>query len=342
MKLRTFLFAPLFAVSVSTAYGQLAPFVSSCAEDAKIAAPKRQSIDGAAGKFIQTLFGSSPAAAFDAMSTEGRRVTSRDEVAALANAVIQLFFTDPQHARVGDPAIARIQNTYLLTPRGKSPGRLICSSNLSKPEYTASMVAADLPEQAYVIASTRGINNDITLTLWLVPEQNQWRVQGVWSNASTMVDKDSVQLRELARNEASRGHAFNAALLLTAAGQLAARGPDFESGILQAISTDLSELVVPADVKGQPPFLWKDANRTWKVINVGPIAIGGKIYVMIVHEVERWQTDSQVDGWNRELLADFKKRFPEYSAVFAGLVARARESGTNRGYGTVEESGSTK
>ena len=107
------------------------------------------------------------------------------------------------------------------------------------------MVAADLPEQAYVLASTRGINNDITLTLWLIPEQNQWKVQNVWTNASTMVDKNSVQLRQLARNEASRGHAFNAALLFNAAGQLAARGPNFEAGIMQSISKDLSELVVP-------------------------------------------------------------------------------------------------
>lgn len=78
------------------------------------------------------------------------------------------------------------------------------------------------------------------------------------------------------------------------------------------------------------------------MLNVGPIAVGGKIYVMILQEIQRWQTDSQIDGWNRELLADFKKRFPEYSVVFAGLVVRARESGTSRGYGTIEKYGAAK
>ena len=75
----------------------------------------------------------------------------------------------------------------------------------------------------------------------------------------------------------------------------------------------------------------------YKVLSVGPIAIAGKIYVVIVHEVSPWQSDNQVDGWNKELLKYFKSRFPEYSDVFAGLVARAVEQGSNRGYGTVEE-----
>jgi hypothetical protein len=70
---------------------------------------------------------------------------------------------------------------------------------------------------------------------------------------------------------------------------------------------------------------------------VGPIAVGGKIYVILVHEVSPWQSNDQVDGWNKLLLGFVKQRFPEYSDMFAGLVARAVERGSNRGYGTVEE-----
>ena len=58
---------------------------------------------------------------------------------------------------------------------------------------------------------------------------------------------------------------------------------------------------------------------------------------MIAHEVPQIQTDGQVDRWNKELLAYFKSHFPEYSDVFAGIVIRAHERGTNRGFGTVEE-----
>jgi hypothetical protein len=156
-------------------------------------------------------------------------------------------------------------------------------------------------------------------------------------NVSTLADKDSIQLWQLARAQQAREHSFNAALLYAAAAQTADRGPNFQLGITQSISDDSSKLIVPADIKGQPPFLWKNGETTYKVMSVGPIAVGGKIYVIIVHEVSPWQSDGQVDAENKEMLSYFKRHFPEYSDAFAGLVARAIERGSNRGYGTVEE-----
>ena len=73
-------------------------------------------------------------------------------------------------------------------------------------------------------------------------------------------------------------------------------------------------------------------------MQVGPIAIGGKLYVAIGHDVAPWQNDEQVDGWNRVLITYFKRQFPEYSDIFFGIVIRAYERGSNRGYGTVEDS----
>ena len=39
---------------------------------------------------------------------------------------------------------------------------------------------------------------------------------------------------------------------------------------------------------------------------------------------------------NQELIAAFKKAYPEYLDVFAGLVVAAREAGGTRGYRTVD------
>jgi hypothetical protein len=161
-------------------------------------------------------------------------------------------------------------------------------------------------------------------------------------NVSTLADKDSLQLWALARTQQARQHSFNAALLYAAAAQTADRGPNFQLGIALSISDEMSKLTAPPEIQGQPPFFWKNGETTYKVASVGPIAVGGKIYVVIVHEVSPWQSDEQVDGWNKDLLRYFKHRFPEYSDFFAGLVARATERGSNRGYGTVEELSSTK
>jgi hypothetical protein len=130
---------------------------------------------------------------------------------------------------------------------------------------------------------------------------------------------------------------LDAALLYAAGAQVANRGPNFQMGVTQFFSQDAAKLALPSEIQGPPPFTWKNGATTYKVVNLGPIAVGGKIYVMIIHEVSPWRSDEQVDGWNKELLSFFKKRFPEYSHAFAGLVARALEHGTNRGYGTLEE-----
>ena len=177
----------------------------------------------------------------------------------------------------------------------------------------------------------------LAIAVWLVPERNGWKVQSFRANVSTLADKDSKQLWELARAQQALKHSFNAALLYAAAAQTANRGPSFQLGIMQSISNQMSSLTVPDEIKGQPPFLWKNGETTYKVATVGPMAIGGKIYVVMNHEVSPWQTNEQVDGWNKELLSYFKHRFPEYSDAFAGLVARATERGSNRGFGTVEE-----
>ncbi len=331
----------LIAASIPQARAQTL-FATSCAEDSEIEATKRQAVDNSATKFLQTLFSANPTAAFDALSTEGRKSAKREDFPGLANAIIRKFFTDEHNAVLSRLKDTRVQKTYLLNLKGKSPGNIVCGRSLSSPDGWASLAASDIPEQAYVLITAPATNNEITFTLWLVPEQSQSKIQSIWTNVSTLADKGALQVWQLARAQSAQGHQFNAALLLSAAADLALRGPNFQAGITQSISKDMSTLTLPAEISGPPPFTWKSPDHTWKVLNAGPLAIGGKIYVLLIHEVQPWQTDAQVDGWNKQLLVYFKKRFPEYSGAFAGLVARARERGTNRGFGTVEELGSPK
>jgi hypothetical protein len=309
-----------------------APFAFSCAEDTHVDQGKKQPIDSVAMNFVQAMLGPRPSAAFDSMSKAGQAETTREKFDAMAGGIVRQF----------EPKNVTLQHTYLIDLKGKSPGRVVCATDLSKPEGWESLSAADVPEQAHVLLSAETRNNKLAFVVWLVPEPSEWKVQSFRLNISTLADRDSLQLWELARTQQGRQHSFNAALLYAAAVQTADRGPNFRSGIAQSISDEMSKLTVPVEIQGQPPFFWKNGEATYKVASVGPIAVGGKTYVVIVHEVSPWQSDEQVDGWNKELLSYFKHRFPEYSDFFAGLVARATERGTNRGYGTVEEITPTK
>jgi len=106
------------------------------------------------------------------------------------------------------------------------------------------------------------------------------------------------------RREA-KGHTFNAALLYASAAQTANRGPNVQ-------------------ISGQPPFYRKSGNDAFKILNVGPIAVAGKIYVTINDEVSPWKTNAEVDGWNKNLIAYFKHRFPEYSSIRRSRDSRTR------------------
>ena len=177
----------------------------------------------------------------------------------------------------------------------------------------------------------------MAITLFLIPEQTGWKVQGFWLNVSTLGNKDSFQLLEAARKQEQQGHNFNATVLLAAAGQLSGRGLNFQLALTDTIAQEFARLGRPAELSGEAPFLWRNGDVTWKVLNVGAIAIGGKIYLMISHEVGPIQTEDQVDGWNKQLLTYFKGRNPEYADIFDGLVASANERGTTREFRTIDE-----
>jgi hypothetical protein len=317
----------VLALSITQASCQ-APFVSSCAEDAHLDTIARNAIDSAAMNFVQTMLGPNPAAAFDLFSKDGQVGTNRQQLEGVAATILRPY----------DPKNVTVEHTYVITLKGNSPGRVVCSSDLSQPNGWESLAVKSVSQQAHVSLSADTRNNKLAFVAWLVSEQNAWRVQSFWVNVSALADKGSIQLWELARAQQTRGHTFNAALLYAAARQTANRGPNFQLGIAQSIADDMSKLTVPTEIQGQPPFVWGSGENTYKVTNVGPIAVGGKIYVTIAHEVPPSRSDKQMDAVNRELIGHFKHRFPEYSDVFAGIVARAIERGSTRGYGTVDES----
>jgi len=99
----------------------------------------------------------------------------------------------------------------------------------------------------------------------------------------------------------------------------------------------MGEVPRPHVLQGRPPFIWNFDKSTFKVLNVGPTGIGGKIYLVVDHEIAPWAEDKEADRENRNLMAEFAKAYPEYKEAFAGLVVRAHERGGPRGFGTVEE-----
>jgi hypothetical protein len=179
-------------------------------------------------------------------------------------------------------------------------------------------------------------NNGIAFTLWLIAEQ-EWRVEYFQITPSSMVGKTASDMWALARKEQNSKHMFNAAVLYATANQLAYRGPNYQLGIDPEIKKEMSKLQVPRELQGNPPFAWKFGDDSFKIVNVSPIGVGGKIYLTITQEIAPWGAEQDADQRNRVLILDFIRAVPEYVSVFAGLVVGASEAGGHRLFRTVYE-----
>ncbi len=110
------------------------------------------------------------------MSEDGKRNGTPEQLKTMATEMfqkMQLRNPSPMH-------------TYLIELEGKSPGRVICGTNFSRPDDWESLETANVPEQAYVLIFAKMVNNLMVVSVWLVPEQGRWKVQSFWMNAASI------------------------------------------------------------------------------------------------------------------------------------------------------------
>jgi hypothetical protein len=316
------------------AFGSTSPlqaiqaFVATCKTDDEIAAKERDSVDQVALKFVQDAVGPDPSTAYASFTSDAKGSVHLDQFVTAFQTGIK---------PIGPFKDLRVTHTYIATVTGGNQEQRVVCRNLSSPESWVAVNAKPGPAEAHVLVEGQTVNNTVVFVIWLIPEQGNWRVQYVDYATAEMVGKSAVDLRKMAETEWKRQHNFNAYILSETALQLADRGPFFQLGIRPEIDKQIAELDRPIDLQGRPPFTWHFEKSTFKVLNVGAIGVGGKIYLIIDHEIEPWTEDKQADRQNRELMASFLKTYPEYKDAFAGLVVRAHERGGNRGYGTVDE-----
>jgi hypothetical protein len=112
-------------------------------------------MDKSAMAFAGLLLGPNPSAAYDVFSKEGQQSTTRERIDAAG----QMF------SRQFEPKNLSVQHTYLVNLFGKSPGRLMCGTDFTKPGGWESVAAADIPEQGYVMLSADMTNGHLAIAI---------------------------------------------------------------------------------------------------------------------------------------------------------------------------------
>jgi hypothetical protein len=304
------------------------PFAGSCKTDSEISAKDLAAVDKAAIGFVQDALGPNPAAAYSNFTAEAKQNVNSEKFVSVFKQGVQ---------PMGPFKNLRVAHTYLAQVTGGSEEQRVVCGNLSSPETWVAVNAKPGPAQAHVIVEAQTLNNSWAFVLWLLPEEGNWHIQYSQAMATAMVGKTAEDLQRMAESEMHENHDFNAYILYTTALQLAARGPFLQLGIQPEIQKGLESLKPPPVLQGRLPFDWQLGQASFKILNVGPIGVGQKIYLQIDQEIEPWADNNDADKKNHELISAFSKSFPEYKHAFAGLVARAHERGGNRLFGTVSE-----
>jgi len=301
------------------------PAATSCKHNDEIVGGERAAVDDAALRFVKALTSADPAAAWPTMSAEAQRTVSAEQLTTFSQQITQ---------STGSLNDLRVVDTYLVSVLG--PATQVICGDLSRPEERVIVASAAVPKQGHVIIRAAGRNNDWVFVIWLTSD-GDWRVHYFHFTAMSIVGKSAQDFRALARAEQDVGHRFNATLLYMTAAQLAYRGPNLQWGILPEIQKEMAALDRPQLLQGQVPFTWKLGSESFRILRLGPIGVGGKIYLIITQELSPWPQDSGADLKNRQLISEIKHAIPEYAAVFAGLVIAAQEKDGNHGFRTVDD-----
>lgn len=301
----------------------------NCTQDDEIGSSLRVAIDDAAMSFATALLGPTPDAAYPMMTTEAHATVTREGLSAnVGSAIGGLRPFAPPH----------ISHTYFVQSIGFGPNTRAMCGLLTNNAWVSVEIKPGQSE-AHVVITTATRNNDWALTLRLLQEDGQWRVQYFHINASSLVGLSPETLLAQARRERDEGHAFNAAMLYVATRSISERGPSFQLAIEQSLSEDSETFRMPAELSGNPPFRWQLQGTSYDVGGVQVVGVDGHLGLIFLLPRSTWPSDHDADLGNRTFINAFVAAHPDYSRAFHFLVARALRPDGAGGFGTVYEDG---
>lgn len=310
-------------------------FYYNCHDANEIDAKTMTAITAESLKFSRAAFDGESAKAFDELTQEAKKNTSLDQLAVILQGIKSAGPYEDLH----------VQRVMTITGYGHTDqptGIADCAKDRSLTESNVRVATSNVREQAYALVSAKGSQESWIATLWLIPNSGKWQVQSLQITRGTAAGKTAAELVASAREENQGGHPLNAGILYAAAGATASHGPIYHTGLEDAIQQEAQQILPPEEFRGNLPHILKGAGGPFSIVLISPAAISGKLYVVISQEVSPWKDSREVEQKNRSLIKVFAGRFPEYSAVFSGLVVEATERGGTNGWRTVLDNSAIK
>ncbi len=295
---------------------------AACLKDDEIDAAKRDAAAAAARAFYDRVL-KGDATAHDALTDEAKKLVTADAFAQMMRTI----------AGNGPYEDMRLANAY--HPTVSEPQRATCAADGALKSVSVSAIPD--ATQIHTILEARTRNNDWAFTAWMMEQDGAWRVHAFYVAPASLVGLGPAELFAMAEAQQTKGHTFSARLLYAVARGVADRGPNIDLGIGNDIATALAKQTPPVELEGAPPFKWKLDGTTFDVEFVALVGTDKRLGLMLLHRDPAWdgKDTGRAERRNKRLIDAFVKTHPEYKEVFAYIVARILEPGTDTGWGTV-------
>lgn len=283
-----------------------------CVANGNVSGDDRKAVIAAAHALADPILAGDGLAAFRTLSNEARSLTSEAELTALAGMLA-----------VGRDKPVAVSGVYMLDAGDARPDDFVdCRDTAPADDWVAVRVFANGHRQAQVVLSIVTPNNDLALRVLLGWRDGAWRRDAVSFGVTTAAGRTGLELFALGKKQLEAGHELNAHLLLSTASQMIDRGAGMDLQASPALRDAMKSYEAPSGFDGAA-YRWTLNGREHRVRSITLIALGGKIGIVMDHEISPWPGDDGADLADRQLTDAFMAAHPEWAESFAFVAAKA-------------------
>jgi len=275
------------------------PQTTICHEQSDILPADRSAIETAALSFVGHLRRGETNDALQSMTTQGRENSRPEQWQQLRETLAVV----PQETPFA------VEHTYYVSTWG------LPSDGITTPCNTAAVSVARAGKTAHVVLTAAIGGGEQSVIVWLERERGAWRVRGLVTGISAIGSHDGQALWDMARDQRSRGHLFNARILYAAAHDTLMRGTFLQTRRFQEFNADYATLPLPPEFVGASPFTWTLGQETFVVTFVTYSGYDDGVMIDVQQRQPSWEGPDAAEEHNRRLIAALNAAHPEWTEI---------------------------
>lgn len=285
---------------------RIGPVFSVCRADSEMSQAEYSEVANLSIDAVRKMRAGEADAVYQMMSTDARAITDRD-------ALVQLART------VGAPELKgeiTARHVFRIFALGGSTGNVMCNT----PKGTAFLARGGGMRTAFAEVVEPVSGAERSWVVWLQQERGAWRIRALHTEVTAIAGHSGAHLWDMARDEAGRGHAFNATVLYDVAASALRRGPNMQPPEADGFAPAYSALQRHADLPGPPPLTFHLGGREFPIRWMTVTGTGDNKLTLIIDREGPIVSEGEAPARNHELIDAMNAHRGEWKDVFDAIV----------------------